>query len=121
MILRALLIIGSMLAVMPAHSELQIEVTQGADDAVKIAVVPFDWRGRGALPEEVHEIVTADLRLSGRFETLPVSQMLSLPSEASAVYVRDWQLLDMEYVVIGSLREYGPDLAMTFELFDVFI
>ena len=49
MILRALLIIGSMLAVMPAHSELQIEVTQGADDAVKIAVVPFDWRGRGAL------------------------------------------------------------------------
>jgi TolB protein len=26
----------------------------------------------------------------------------------------------MEYVVIGSLREYGPDLAMTFELFDVF-
>lgn len=120
MILRALLIIGSMLAVMPAHSELQIEVTQGADDAVKIAVVPFDWRGRGALPEEVHEIVTADLRLSGRFETLPVSQMLSLPSEASAVYVRDWQLLDMEYVVIGSLREYGPDLAMTFELFDVF-
>ena len=74
MILRALLIIGSMLAVMPAHSELQIEVTQGADNAVKIAVVPFDWRGRGALPEEVHEIVTADLRLSGRFETLPVAR-----------------------------------------------
>ncbi len=120
MMLKALLMIVLVLAMTPAHSELQIEVTQGADDAVKIAVVPFDWRGRGALPEEIHEIVTADLRLSGRFETLPVSQMLSLPSEASEVYVRDWQLLDMEYVVIGSVREYGPDLAMTFELFDVF-
>ena len=60
-------------------AELQIEVTQGADNAVRVAVVPFEWRGRGELPLDIHEVVTADLALSGRFETLPIDQMLSSP------------------------------------------
>ena len=43
-------VMGLMLA-LPAGAELQIEVTQGADDAVNIAVVPFGWLGRGKRPE----------------------------------------------------------------------
>ena len=30
-----------------ANAELRIEVTKGVDNAVSIAVVPFEWRGRG--------------------------------------------------------------------------
>ena len=37
--------------VMTASGELQIEITQGADNAVIVAVVPFDWRGRGDFPK----------------------------------------------------------------------
>ena len=103
-----------------SSAELQIEVTQGADNAVRIAVVPFNWRGRGELPLDIHEVITADLRLSGRFDTLPVNQMLSLPSRAEDVYPRDWQLLSTEYVVIGEITESGPDLKVRFELIDVF-
>ena len=103
-----------------SSAELQIEVTQGADNAVRIAVVPFNWRGRGELPLDIHEVITADLRLSGRFDTLPVNQMLSLPSRAEDVYPRDWQLLSTEYVVIGEISESGPDLKVRFELIDVF-
>ena len=112
-------IMGFLLA-LPADAELQIEVTQGADDAVNIAVVPFGWLGRGELPEELHRVIASDLQLSGRFEALPVNQMLSLPSVSSDVYVRDWELLNTEYLVLGQIEESGADLALSFELYDVF-
>ena len=56
-------IMGFLLA-LPADAELQIEVTQGADDAVNIAVVPFGWLGRGELPEELHRVIASDFQLS---------------------------------------------------------
>ena len=91
---RLQVLIGFWLAASAVFSkaELQIEITQGADNAVMVAVVPFDWRGRGALPEDIAEIVTQDLGFSGRFKALPVSSMLSLPNEAAEVFVRDWRL-----------------------------
>ena len=92
-------------ATMTASGELQIEITQGADNAVMVAVVPFDWRGRGSLPEDIAAIVGQDLGFSGRFNTLPVSAMLSLPHESKDVYTRDWRLLDVEYLVLGRIEE----------------
>ena len=118
--LKSLLTLVLLTWAVASSAELQIEVTQGADNAVRIAVVPFNWRGRGELPLDIHEVITADLRLSGRFDTLPVNQMLSLPSRAEDVYPRDWQLLSTEYVVIGEITESGPDLKVRFELIDVF-
>jgi len=101
-------------------AELRIEVTQGVDNAVKVAVVPFDWPAIAPLSDDVAEVVTGDLKLSGRFETLPVDQMLSLPQRADQVYFRDWRLLEVEYLVIGSIRPVGGRLQLHFELFDVF-
>ena len=107
-------------AAMTASGELQIEITQGADNAVMVAVVPFDWRGRGSLPEDIAAIVGQDLGFSGRFNTLPVSAMLSLPHESKDVYTRDWRLLDVEYLVLGRIEESEADLAVTFDLFNVY-
>lgn len=100
--------------------ELTIEVTQGMDNAVRVAVVPFEWRGRNSLPEDVDQIVSTDLTMSGRFETLPVNQMLSLPSEADEVLFRDWRLLDVEYVVIGYMEPIDYGVRLHFELHDVY-
>lgn len=104
-----------------ARAELRIEVTKGVDNAVRVAVVPMAWRGPGTLPEDVADIVGADLTLSGRFETLPVKQMLSLPNEPDEVFPRDWRLLKVEYLVIGYL-EPGKDKAyrLHFALYNVF-
>ncbi len=113
----------SILAAGPVAANLTIEVTQGVDNAVRVAVVPFDWRGPGALPTDVTEVIDSDLTLSGRFDTLPVSQMLSLPNESSEVFFRDWRLLDVEYLVIGYLEPVPQDrgrLRLTFELYNVF-
>ena len=102
-----------------ALAELRIEVTEGLDDALKVAVVPFVWEGRGPRPENLGEIVDADLRLSGRFETTPVAQMLSLPGSASEVFPRDWQLLQVEYVIIGRIQIQGERYQFSFELYNV--
>ena len=92
-----------------ARAELRIEVTKGVDNAVRVAVVPLATRGVGNLPEDVGAIITSDLTMSGRFETLPVSQMLSLPNEPGEVLARDWRLLKVEYVVMGYLVPAGEN------------
>ena len=67
-------------------AELRIEVTKGLDNAVRVAIVPFELRGRGVLPEDPAAIVASDLQLSGRFDLLPVDSMLSLPHAAVQVF-----------------------------------
>jgi len=110
----------SVVASFPAESELRIEVTKGVDNAVRVAVVPFDWRGRGRLSQEVTGVITADLRLSGRFFTLPVEQMLSLPHHVDEIFFRDWRLLNIDYLVIGYLQPLENGIGLHFELFNVF-
>jgi TolB protein len=117
---RVLLLLIPLVNVSFAWAELRIEVTQGVDDAVRIAAVPFAWRGSGRLPQEVTDVVNSDLTLSGRFYALPVGQMLSLPSEAKDVFFRDWRLLNVEYLVIGYIEPVGEQLHMHFELYNVF-
>jgi len=104
----------------PAQAELRIEVTKGVDNAVRVAVVPLAWRGTGRLPEDVRAVIDSDLTLSGRFETLPVDQMLSLPTEAKDVYFRDWRLLQVAYLVIGTLTPVEDKVRLHFELYNVF-
>jgi TolB protein len=101
-------------------SDLRIEVTQGVDNAVRVGVVPFKYPPRTSLPESVHEIVDANLTLSGRFETLPVKQMLSLPTRAENVLARDWRLLGVEYLVMGEMERMEYGFRLRFELFNVF-
>ncbi len=103
-----------------ANAELRIEVTKGVDNAVRVAVVPFEWRGRGTLPLEVSDVISSDLGLSGRFDSLPVSQMLSLPHESKEVYFRDWRMLGVEYLVIGYLEPSDASVRLTFELYNIF-
>ena len=109
-----------LLPIQSAFAELRIEVTQGVDNAVRVAVVPFEYKNRGSLPLDVHEVIDSDLTLSGRFDTLPVEQMLSLPHESSQVFFRDWRLLKVEYLVMGSLERVDTGIRLRFELYNVF-
>lgn len=103
------------------HAELVIEITSGVDNPTPIAIVPTAWNGSHALPEDVTEIMTADLRRSGQFRPIPERDMLASPSKASEVYYRDWRILKAEYLVISNLRENtqgGYNLQL--QMFDVF-
>jgi len=108
------------------HTQVQaitIEITQGAEGALPIAVVPFGWKGpAGQVPaQHVGEIVAADLARSGRFKTLPVGSMLSKPTAADQVDFRDWRALRMENLVVGEVKPNGPGgYLVRFQLFDVY-
>ncbi len=116
-VLSAVLLLVSRVSV----AELMIEITQGADSAIPIAIVPFTNKSAGAIPENIHKIISGDLQRSGEFEPLPTNRMLSLPSSAKTVYYRDWRLLKQNYLLIGNVEysKYTQRYKIQYELFDV--
>jgi TolB protein len=104
-------------------SSLTIEITQGVEGALPIAVVPFSWRGDAGRPppHEVGAVVADDLGRSGRFKPLPVDEMLARPSRGEDVDFRDWRALNVENLVIGEVSPNGPGgYLVKFYLYDVF-
>ena len=104
-----------------AHAELRIEISQGVDKTVPVAVVPFGWTGGGALPFDVADLVGADLQRSGRFSTLESGDMLQRPTAGKDVDFGDWRILGIEVVIVGQLIQTAPDsFTIQFQMFDVF-
>ena len=108
---------------LPVRANLTIEITQGLEGALPIAVVPFAWRGDADQPppHAVGEVVAGDLERSGRFKPLPVSDMLARPSRGDEVDFRDWRALNVDNLVIGEVSPNGPGgYLVKFYLYDVF-
>jgi len=105
-----------------ARAALTIEITQGVEGAMPIAVVPFGWSGTApAVPENIAAIISADLSRSGRFIPLPDRDLVSHPTEAGQVQFLDWRVLNVDNLVIGQVREARPgQYTVQFQLFDVF-
>jgi len=105
-----------------ATAILTIEITQGAEGALPIAVVPFGWSGATALPpENVANVIGTDLQRSGRFLPLPKKDLLARPTSGSEVRFKDWRVLGMESLVVGRVIDQGGGrIEVQFQLFDVF-
>lgn len=114
--------LGLMAAAGAARAALTIEITQGVQGALPIAIVPFGWTGPAPnAPEDVAAIIANDLRRSGRFNPFPEKDMLARPHDAGEVDFKDWRVLGQESLVIGQVRTTGPDsYEVQFQLFDVF-
>ena len=103
------------------QAALTIEITQGAEGAMPVAVVPFAWQGAmGEAPLDVAAVIGADLGRSGRFSVLSRSDMLAKPHQADQIRYQNWRLLNVESLVIGTVREAGGSYIVQFQLFDVF-
>ncbi|MFN2309764.1 MAG: Tol-Pal system beta propeller repeat protein TolB [Gammaproteobacteria bacterium] len=92
-----------------AQAVLTIEISEGVEGALPIAVVPFGWSAPQALPEDVAAIIAADLQRSGRFAPVPARDMLSRPTQAAQVNFRDWRVLGVDNLVIGQIEATGTD------------
>jgi TolB protein len=113
------LLLGLLLSV-GSWADLTIEINEGNDDPLSIAVVPFGWSPGIPLAEDVASIVERDLHRSGLFEPLSRSDMLSRPTSAAELYFGDWRSLGVDYVVVGKLRMgAGNKLVADYELLDV--
>lgn len=86
------------------HAEVRIVITEGVNSARPIGVVPFKWTGSGAAPENIGEIVAADLRNSGKFNPLDPSRNPQSPTAVSEVTPAAWSALGITAVVIGQVQ-----------------
>ena len=112
-LLGLVMLVGSVQAADP------LVISQGADRATPIAVVPFGWQGGSVLPEDMSQIIGNDLRNSGYFEPIPRQNMISLPAQASEVMYRDWKALGAQYVLVGNIVPNGGRLQVQYALFNV--
>lgn len=104
-----------------ALADLTIEITEGVEGALPIAVVPFGWQGPTSPPVDVAGVINADLQRSGRFKTIPQVDMLARPTSAEEIEFKDWRALDTENLVIGQVRPVGTGgYEIRFQLFDVY-
>lgn len=122
-VLRLVLLLASALAPFAApRAELQIEITEGVDTALPIAVVPFGWQGApgAAPPLDAAAIVAADLARSGRFAPLDRKDMLQKPTTGADVKFDDWRRQGSEVLVIGRvLQPAAGQYEIQFQVFDV--
>ena len=121
--LRSLIIF--LLAVLPfmnANAALTIEITEGVEGALPIAVVPFDWEGPGVPPEEdITGVIAADLKRSGRFAPLPKDDLLAHPHKKEDVNFQNWRILGVDNLLIGTMRgTRAGGYEIRFQLFDIF-
>ena len=104
-----------------ASAILTIEITEGADSGMPVAVVPFQWQGAKPLPQDVSGIITADLGRSGQLSPIDRKKFISSPYQDKDVDFKEWRLLKAEALVIGSISQTAQGLySIQFRLYDVF-
>lgn len=101
-----------------ASARLNIEITQGMEGSMPIAVVPFGWAGVGAPAGDVAEIIRADLARSGRFAPMEPDNMPQRPVDGQEINHAQWRALSMDNVVVGQLELRDGRYQVRFQLFD---
>jgi TolB protein len=100
------------------HAALTIEITEGVESAVPVAVVPFASQGA---PVAISSVVNADLGRSGYFQMMDEQDMPGRPGTAAAVNFTDWQAVGQNYLVIGQVADAGgSQYSIQFQLLDVY-
>jgi TolB protein len=105
---------------LPAHAVLTIEITEGIVGALPIAIVPFGWEAPGVPPEDVAEVITADLKRSGYFSPLSLDTLPQRPTQVSEVNLDLWRGQGNDNLVVGLVRpgEAGRYIVQ-FQLIDI--
>ncbi|RDV25284.1 Tol-Pal system protein TolB [Alteromonas aestuariivivens] len=103
-----------------ARATLEIVITEGIDSARPIGVVPFKWKGQGALPGDISEVVMADLMRSGKFNPIAVERMPQLPSSDAEVNYSAWASSGVDVVLVGAIEQESVDrYTVSYQLIDV--
>lgn len=99
------------------NEELTIEITQGVEGAIPVAVVPFS--GPTGLPVELSEVVSADLARSGRFAIPSPQSYGDRPGSLADTNLERWRSFRMDYLVVGQIQPRPQGFRVLFQLADV--
>jgi TolB protein len=113
-----LMVLFGLNASMGHTAPLTIEISEGIESAVPVAVVPFASQGA---PVDISAVVNADLARSGYFKMMNEQGMPGRPSAAAEVDFKEWQALGQNYMVIGQVSDAGGgQYNVQFQLLDVY-
>ena len=99
------------------YSELILEITESANQPVKIAVLQKnDSSFKG---QQIVNIISNDLKRTGEFEVLSSDQLLSIPLNESEVIQRDWLLLDVDSIIFIETNEDDNNLDINYSIFNI--
>ncbi len=103
----------------PARAVIEIEITQGGQNAIPIAIVPFGWSGSGDEPLDIAAIVDADLQRSGNFSPLNREDLVATPVSGDVPRFANWRLSGADFLLVGGMREEGDGYIIEFQLYDI--
>ncbi len=105
-----------------AHAVLDIKITQGIEQSLPIAIVPFGWsQASSVAPIDLTSIISGDLQRSGRFNVMDENDLPQRPTEFDAINFADWRKLGMENILIGKLDlTNSGDYDISFRLIDIY-
>lgn len=104
-----------------ASAILTIEITQGVDGGLPVAIVPFGGAGKERPPQDVSAVIEADLARSGRFTPLDKKMFVSRPTEDKQVVYKDWRIVKADALVIGNVKPVSQGRwQVEFRLYDIY-
>ncbi len=111
----------ALLGATPARAVITIEITEGVEGAIPVAVVGFDMTQLPVpLKTDLASIITSDLNRSGLFKVLPESEYPQRPSQSRQVQYPLWKASGAEFLVIGRvLPREGGSYDVQFQFLDV--
>lgn len=102
-----------------SYAALNLELTQGVDRAIPLAVVPFSDETT-ADGSNVGDIIQNDLQLSGRFKLINTQQASQQPHMIAEVNYGFWRNQGADNLVVGSVTPVaGGRYKVNFALLDV--
>ncbi len=103
-----------------AQALVTIEIDQGVNRGVPIAVVPFAMPEDAELDYAVDNVIRADLARTGKFSAIDPIGFLSYPTAVADVNFEDWKLIGADYLLIGAVSRVGGGYQVETRLYATF-
>jgi TolB protein len=106
---------------LPGYAALDLELTQGVQGAIPIAIVPLAGNATSSELIDIAAVINSDLQNSGRFKVLDRAQVTETPQSIDQVNAKTWQALGMDNLVVGTVRKLSDaKYQVNFQLLDVY-
>ncbi len=120
----AALLAGGLVATAPhpAEARLVIDLTQPVIEPVPIAVPAFIAENGAAAQyaADIGAVIASDLQGTGLFNVIPANAYISGISGFDApIAYPDWQAINAQGLIVGSVAASGNQIVVKFRLFDV--
>ena len=100
-----------------------IIIDKGFDQPIRIAIPPFSSEVPEGLIEpleKISDVIAFDLARSGQLSPMSEADMLTRPTSLKDVFIRDWRLLGVDYLLIGQ-NQIGASgsVQLSFQLINI--